>query len=478
MLEKSKELFSKWNNSNIQYCHWKSNEHLDEGLEGNTDLDLFVLPKDEKRAENILEQCNYLRCKVQKENEYRNVCEWIGFDFESGKLIHVHLHYEIITGTKFCKEYVFPINDLIISTRVLDEATNVYITNPNLEIIILFCRIALKATNKSVIELSEEDKREIRYLKERVSWVDVKENCILLLSDNAEAIYQLIKKESLTNIEWNKVYLLALKWLKPHRKYSHIHVYFRFKYFAIHRKIVSVLNNRFKNNIIDQKTLPARAFEICFIGQDGSGKSTVSKEICKWLNWKLSARCFYLGSGDEFYNPWRRRLLKRLNKTDIRIFKPIRYWLYFSDLLGTARYVYRTTVNAKKYVEKGGFAIFDRFPQTVFQGINDGPKIQSTLFDKVPKGFLWLAKWYATKEEYYLKKAEANSPGLVFKLLLTPEESIKRKPFEDIEAIKVKHEIIKSLKFDSSQVISVDAMRPYKEEVLEIKRVIWTKLQG
>ena len=37
---------------------------------------------------------------------------------------------------------------------------------------------------------------------------------------------------------------------------------------------------------------------IAFIGCDGSGKSTVSREILKWLNWKNDVEYFYMGSGN------------------------------------------------------------------------------------------------------------------------------------------------------------------------------------
>ena len=176
MLEVCKHLFYQWNSQDVKYCHWKSNEHLTEGLDGRTDLDVYVAPSDKEKAETILSQCHFIKCLTQKGHRYPNVCEWIGFDSDTGRLVHVHLHYQIITGTRYCKEYVFPVDELIIESRVLDKETDVYVTNPNLEIIILHCRIALKAKKKHGIHVGKGDRREIAYLKERMQKYRFKQN--------------------------------------------------------------------------------------------------------------------------------------------------------------------------------------------------------------------------------------------------------------------------------------------------------------
>lgn len=477
MLEISKLLFYKWNQASVRYCHWKSNEHLDDGLNGLTDLDVYVFPSDSYLAESILKENNYLRCVVQKENEYDKVNEWIGFDSESGKLVHIHLHYAVITGTKFCKEYVFPIDDLLIKTRVLDERTGVYITNPNLEIIILYARIALKARDKNNIIPEPDEEREIYYLKERLDNTVVKQNCIILLHDYADKFFRIILKSKPSVEDWYSIYQISSNWLNSYRRYSKLQVFFRFRFFAVKKKLVYILNSRFKKCIIDQKTFDNRSLVICFLGQDGSGKSTVSKDICQWLNWKMSAKCFYLGSGSEFYNPWQRKFLKKLNKTNNSLLRPIRYWLYFSELLATSKYVYKTIKKAYKYSKNGGIALLDRYPQIEFPGINDGPKIRETLFERVPKGFLWLAEIYAKREEGILTKTVGFSPSIVFKLLLSPEESIRRKPLENYDMVSIKHNIVKQLKFPKSQVEVIDAEQPYETEVLLIKKIIWERLQ-
>ena len=476
MLKICEQLFSQWNEKGIRYCHWKSNEHLGEGLDGLTDLDVYVYPYDREKAERILSENDYLRCRVQPENDYPDVCEWMGFDLHSGKLIHVHLHYEIITGTKFNKEYVFPVSDFIISTRIMDKKTKVYITDPNLEIIILLMRIALKAYDKRNISVSEESKKEILYLKERINIDQVKCYCEKLLDDRGPEFYDFLMSDLCDTESWYRIYLLSENWLHPYRRCSKLRVFILFRYYSLRRKFIQIMNSKFGRCIPERKTLPEKAIVVCFLGQDGSGKSTVSKDICNWLNWKLSARCFYLGSGDEFYYPWQKKMLKILNGKGMGWARPIRSWLYFSYLLGSARYVWKTVKRANSYAKRGGFAILDRYPQNQFPGINDGPKIRAELFGKTPKILIWVARWYAAREEKYLRRAIEMAPPLIFKLMLSPEESLRRKPFENLELIKRKHEIIQQLKFPFSEIETVDAEQPYAEELLIIKQILWREL--
>lgn len=496
MLDVCKQLFCQWNDKDIKYCHWKSNEHLMEGLDGETDLDVFVVPADKEKAETILLQCRYIECLTQKSHRYPNVCEWIGFDAATGRLVHVHLHYQIITGTSYCKEYVFPVEDLIIETRVLDKATNVYVTDPNLEFIILHCRIALKAKKKHSIHVGEGDRREIAYLKERMQKDVVHNYCVQMLGEDGDKFYSLIMGEKLSCEEWYRVYEIASGWLKPYRKYSKLHVFFRHHYHVIRELLIIFANTKFNQCHIRRKTFPDSRLSICLLGQDGSGKSTVTTELEKWLNWKIDAHRFYLGSG-EHYNSLMKRLISKVSKSkkhdqstkepqiantqthqhkkkkkNIKNFFIATFVSW--NLLGIARRAYKEVKRANQYMESGGVPLYDRFPQTQFEGIYDGPKI-GDYYQQSGLDF-GIVKWLAKREYHIIEKIQNYQPRLVFKLMLSPEESIRRKPFEKLEAVTRKHEITTQLQFPNSDVYTVDATQDYQQEVVFIKNRIWEAL--
>lgn len=496
MLDVCKQLFCQWNDQAIRYCHWKSNEHLMEGLDGETDLDVFVAPSDKEKAEAILMQCRYIECLTQKSHRYPNVCEWMGFDSATGRLVHVHLHYQIITGTSYCKEYVFPVEDLIIESRVLDKEKNVYVTDPNLEIIILHCRIALKAKKKHGIHVGKEDRREIAYLKERMQKDIVHYLCVRLIGEAGDKFYSLIMEEKLSCEELYEVYQIASGWLKPYRKYSKLHVFFRHHYHMIRELLIIFANTKFHQCNIRRKTFPNSRLSICLLGQDGSGKSTVTTELEKWLNWKIDAHRFYLGSG-EHYTSLTKRLISKVTKSKKQVQstkesqcvdtaapqikkkkKNIKNFFIATlvswSLLRIAQRAYKEVKRANQYMKRGGIPLFDRFPQTQFEGIYDGPKI-ADYYRQSGLDFI-IVKWMAQRECAIIKKIQDYQPQLVFKLMLSPEESIRRKPFEKLEAVTLKHEITQKLQFPNSAVYVVDAAQDYQQEICFIKNKIWKTL--
>ncbi len=88
-----------------------------------------------------------------------------------------------------------------------------------------------------------------------------------------------------------------------------------------------------------------------------------------------------------------------------------------------------------------------------------------------------IVSFYATLEEKKLAKAVKYNPDIVFKFMLSPEESLRRKPQENYESVCRKHEIIKSLEFPNSKVFVIDATQPYEQELIQIKNIIWDNIQ-
>ena len=499
MLGICKKLFYGWNDANIQYCHWKSNEHLMEGLDGETDLDVFVMPEDRAKAELLLEQYQYIKFVPQKSARYPLVDEWIGFDYDTGNLVHMHLHYQIITGTKYNKEYVFPLNDQMIVDRILDVETNVYVASPNWEIILLYSRIALKSKDKKNIQPKKDDQKEIDYLKERLDKDAFLNNCKACFGEHADFVYESILSEKLSTSEWLEVFKVVKKWLAPYRKYSAVHVKFRYFYHYYRNVAMAVSKAKMGKHPIMRKTLPNKRLSVCFIGADGSGKSTVSCEIQKWLTWKVEADRFYLGSGDH-YNSLTKRLLSKFTKKassktsaskeknenkqpkqnptpkKVPLKQRVLRWGYgvlsYSYLRKIAVRSYKEIKKAQKYVKKGAIALFDRFPQNQFAGLYDGPKIRSRTINQKSL----YARMMARSEERAIQKAQKYQPTLVFKLILTPEESVRRKPDHTLEEVAPKANITPQLKFEKSKVVDVDAAQPYDLEILQIKRIIWEEV--
>lgn len=479
MLKKANELFCSFRNCDIVYCHWKSNEHLAAGLDGETDLDVLMAPKDKKKATAQLWVCGYEKVRPQFGARYPEVEDWVSMDEETGKLLHVHLHYRMITGHKGMKEYGLPWAELALNTRVLDEARNIFITEPNLEIILLLARIGLKMKLASYMRcklnryvISEDDQREIRYLQKRIDANQVK-NIAMDYFYNPNEIGRLATADRL-DAQWVRAVHGAMwKDLQKYRDMPLLPFFFRSIFFRVGMSVTS----RFKKYLplmdITKKTLEQRGLIVAIIGQDGAGKSTVSADCVKWLRWKLEAERCYLGSGGHYHSV-EKTIRKKIGKSRHIISRLLYGYLTVRDNLKLSKRTVKTLFRADTYRRKGAIAIFDRYPQIDYAGINDGPKIRAYVERfSVPILFRRYFNHLADREEANLKKALEIQPDVVIKLTLTPEESIRRKPEESLDTVRKKREIIQKLSFPCSKVFTVDAAQPYERELLEIRRIIW-----
>ena len=136
-----RELFAAFHAAGIPYCHWKSNEHLGRSMVGLTDLDVLI---DKERA-GVIEQilaCNGLkRFTATPLRSYPGIEDYLTLDDdETGRLVHLHLHYQLTLGEPFLKGYRLPWEPLLLSTRRMDAEHGIYVADANLEFLLVAVR--------------------------------------------------------------------------------------------------------------------------------------------------------------------------------------------------------------------------------------------------------------------------------------------------------------------------------------------------
>lgn len=470
MLGICKKIFDEFMEEGISYCHWKSNEHLMEGLKGQTDLDLLVFKAHADKIYRILTKCECIKVCPQFGSRYEDVEEWLGFDRETGKLIHLHVHFKMVTGTKHLKEYILPWHDLALSTRILQG--NVYVMEPNLEFIILYMRIVLKES-KLIKELdtfvvSSEYRKEIQWLRKQIDYEMISGLLRKIWREATPDILEIYCKNQLTKNDWANLQTYARDKAEVVRRGK---LFSNHNVSIVRRQLVGTKNSlrTFFDNVpfTTRKTLQNQGCVFVFIGCDGSGKSTVTEEIYKWLSWKMDCQRFYFGTGEGYKKPvlYRISMMSCLPDT----LRKICQMLFFYRV--SLRCVYMRRL-IDFYVRRGGIAICDRYPQTQFQGIYDGPKIQNMqLCDHV--GFKGLL---ANMEVKNIAKVESKDIDGMFKLILSAETAVRRSPGHSRGEVKRKAEITEKLVFPQCDVYRIDATKPYATEILEIKGIIWDKL--
>ncbi|MBF8964678.1 hypothetical protein I0P70_15620 [Pontibacter sp. FD36] len=467
--QESERLLQKLLAHEIRFAHWKSNGHLLKSLAGKTDLDLLVQPDDCAKYEACLTQLGYKKIISQAWSSYPLVEDWLGFDEATGNLLHLHTHYALVTGIQHVKHLYLPWLEQFFEHVIYDAATGWPIPTPALEAIILFIRIWAKMPPserlKSNPTIPVYLKEELAYLLSKTNSEELSQLCkelqLRVPPDFGATVHSIMANQKSASILGVSIYFYEqLKsyyrtpWSVSVLK-SHLH-----KLRIRSSRASSKLSGPFKFG----KTLVKGGKVIAFVGSDGSGKSTLTRDVLNWLTYKIDAHYFYFGK-NPFIFSYNKQII---SKTDL-LFKRDRFSQILRKLIGNTYYPLlinrkiEMLEHAKKMSRTGSVVICDRFPQLDVKGMNDGPHL-------LPKD------WCADLEMKKFRQVRDYDADLVFRLLVSPEVACARKPEHNTDMIKLKCENISKISFGSSQVIDIDADQPYEQVLLRVKQVIWENL--
>jgi len=482
-----KSLFEMLNNRNVRYCHWKGNEHIEAGLKGKTDLDIWVYEQDYILFKEALIKFHFINVVSMKWQRYPYVEDWLGMDEETGIQFHVHLHLRLITGNAYVKEQYLPFDGLLLTHRI--KKNGIYVCDPNLEIIFLVMRMLLKRpdykripNNGKTFSIRKDAKKEFEYLLERIDPENVKN---LLSGMFPEEIYILFENVIFFNMDNRTMRMLRkslISCLKSSNRFERIKTFIDNIYRHYFVKILGRLG--IKLNLKKKQLYYGSA--IAFVGVDGSGKTTISDMILKWLSWKMDARYVYMGIGDGNKNLLN-ILLKKYSKLKQKYSPPetkskessshkqksgLKLLIVNFNSYLNAKSKKKAALKMNLLREKGAIVIMNRYPQLAFEGINDGVQI-TNVGNGLLKGLNTRLKGFERK---YLEDACSYVPDVLIKLTIPFEVSRLRKQDSPEETIKRKMEIIEKLHIEGADEFSVDNSGELKDTLIKVKSLVWTQL--
>lgn len=484
-----KELLIKMNES-LNYCHWKSNQHFDDALYGIDDLDILIDREQYSELNTILQKLNFKKFYTPSSRAYVGIEDFLGFDYETGKIIHLHLHCQLMIGEKHLKGFHFPIEKDILKNRRFDRQNDVYMSSYFDELLLLILRIGMKVRKRDIIKknlLSKSTENELFWLKEKCpNFIDKIDEISFLKAKTKKYIVEIYNG----NLSWSMLTKLKYNLYASYSPYSQgncIHNTFLRHY----REICRIIQELRKKVFYSKYTFLRRRSAIggvifAFLGSDGAGKSSTIKEIQKWLINVMDVRYFYLGSGVGSSSNFRSflKIFKRLAEK-IGIIKATNN---FSDedfnikkkrkgisIKSYARklWIYSLSNERIKKIKaisrcknKGFVVLTDRYPQSEYVGLCDGPKLS------------YLKGIASKKEKKSFEFASLVFPDIAIKFIVSPEVAMKRKPNEiNYEVSRKLTEKIKKINFsNSTKKYEIDADKPHEEVILEVKRIIWENI--
>lgn len=481
--------FDALNRAGIRYCHWKSNLRLGRGLSGATDLDLLIDPADAGRFREQLAAFRVRRVLAPPGKRYPSIEDYLGLDPATGALFHLHVHYRLVLGEQFVKNYRLPLEE-----RFLDSARprlGVMTPAPELELTVLCLRALLKYRDRDGLK----DLLGIRspgipaHIGDEIRWLASQTTAARTSAVAGEALgpevagvidrfLPLAVRASRDGRALLRLRRDARTALIPSRRHDQGAALARYARESIRRR------NRLRFAPARKMTLPGGGLSVALLGADGAGKTTAAAALHERFGRMLETRRYYLGSkqpswlSDRLYVAFRafrrghRSFAARFGATNVisRALAGTRQALLYAHYLSVGWDRYRRHRRGLRDAERGALVLYDRFPLVAPL---DGPVIGQT-------GEGRLARAFARREEALYRRFQ--SPDLLLALVVDPDVSLRRKPDHDRDAVEAKARLLGELMNGAAtrpvagRVVAIDAAQPLPRVLAEAGVAIWDSL--
>ena len=471
-------------------CHWKSNSHLAEAVRGETDLDLLVERSQADTFRRVALSLGFKAVRAAPGKQYPGVENLLGYDEETGRLVHLHVHYDLVLGQQHVKDYHLPIERQVLASVI--DVDGIPIPAPRMELTILALRAVLKYRLRDALKdllairspgIPPSIRAEAEWLLNRTSPEEMRRTLDELGAlIPADVVLEIIGR--LTSSRERGLRLLVLR----ERVRRALHPMLRIsRPRATGRYVAALWRKRTQAVGIGTKrrmTLRDGGTTIGFIGSDGAGKTTVVAAIKDWLGWRLDVRSFYMGIPEPTGWRW---LLKRVARfarathrglgaswgEDTAVCRTLRAVGHLSlglRRVSEARSRVRRHRAAQRHAGRGAIVLFDRYPLPsvpVLGRSMDGPRLEQEIR---PPWSPAVARLVDRERRLYDRMTP---PRRIVALKVSAAESLRRKPDHDPDGIAAKTEAIRTSVTDGTDLVIIDADQDIDRVVPHVKARMW-----
>jgi len=387
-------------NDNIEYCLLKGNEDISKSFSGDKDFDILTFRKEQHRLQLLLINLGFRQVVSSWHKKQHGTEHYVLYEKETDQFHHIHVHYCIIFGKILDSEYelpytrewinlaklhdeypikvlpgelvlVFEMVRSIIETHLSSKNEHIYYRNYHYKSRIIRTLKLILFKNKR-FESQEKFANKAKYYNRRIELTKFERYAKKFFGEiynEVKYIYKHLLDDNMSDVMWLKLKFRTKRKLKKFRRFDESDTRDMYKL----RKY-EMINN------LSYRSLNSGGVIISLIGADGVGKSTMSKELVKWLRkGRFTAVSVHLGEPKGL-------LLSKIINHLVKLTKIFRLRAFKTYLIG-----YDSLIKAKKRAEnvnfaiqqknKGCIVITDRYPLKEFwhkESKMDSPKIHES----------------------------------------------------------------------------------------------------
>jgi hypothetical protein len=459
----------------IPHCQWKGHWKRAQWATGRGDLDLLVDRHAMPQVLQLLGTLGFRAARPQPGLQLPGTVTLFGFACESGQVLNLHLHDDVVIGEPWRTYYHLPLARAFLGNSV--AADPLPLPAAELEYVVFVIRMALRHRLRDVLPAGRRwvhgVQPELAYLERRAEPTRIADALATHLPTVTRALFVAARASLEPDLPPRRALRAARALARAVRAYAQRPAAgARLRLAARH---AFTLRGRL-GPLAPPRRLIGRGRIVSLVGGDGAGKSTCTRALRTWLGAHLAVTTAHLGRPPRSLMTLSVGAALRLRNAGRRAgalddpHPRFPGYLALVRALCTARDRYALYARAARFADDGGVALCERHPIEQNRDLV-GPVIDRFV-DLAPSR--WIARRLASLEQRYYSRILP--PDLLFVLRVKPEDAVRRKTDEPAAYVHRRATAVWNVDWSGSGAAVIDAGRPLPVVLGNLKTTLWAAL--